>query len=129
MTYRELALVVCLSESAAEWRVVEQRIVAEPMRASGLVDDAAFHRSMIDAADLNAMNQRDGANKPRRAIRNAAQFLEEQPVVGFVRCSRSGKSRRVDTRRGAERIHRQPGIVGEEESVHVRAVVAGFGNS
>src|SRR5215467_13773952 len=49
MAYRELLIIARLAESAAERLVKEQRIVAEPVRSARLIDDAAFHRSVIDA--------------------------------------------------------------------------------
>jgi len=48
------------------------------------MEDRAFHRAPVYAAQASVLHQGDGADKAGRAVLGAAQFLEEDAVVGLV---------------------------------------------
>src|SRR5580704_933199 len=105
------------SESTAEGRIVEQRIVSEAIFAARGEQDFAFHFTSKVRDDLRALRQRDHADKSRAAILDALHLFEQQPVVFHVARFRTGEASRMYSGRTAERIHYQTGVFREYEAV------------
>src|SRR5262249_42980686 len=125
MTEREFLLGGRFAERAAEGRAEKKRVVTEAARSAGLVDNGAFHRTAIHV-DPPFLHKRDRAYESRDAVRNAAQFLQQQTVVRIVGGAWPGEARRIDAGRSAERIHLESGIVREQRAGSVRRVVQRF---
>ena len=73
------------AEGAAERFVVKQRIVAEAVRgraASSRMRPSTEPRNVCTT--FAVLHQRDHAHESRRAIRDAAQPLQQQRVVGRI---------------------------------------------
>src|SRR5438034_8926426 len=70
-----------LSERPAVRRVVEQRIVAESLRAARLLENRSFDDTAKRATQLSAVNQRDHANETRAPVVAAPQIPQPAPRV------------------------------------------------
>src|SRR4051794_36175631 len=110
MAYGELLLVGGFPEGAAEGLVVEERVVAEAASAARVVDNPPFDSSPIDTAHVACLDQRNGTDEAGGPVRDAAQILEQQPVVRLVGGVFARVARRVDAGRSAERVDFQAGI-------------------
>jgi len=93
----------------------KERIVSEASRAARLMENGPFHRAAVDAAQAAVFHQSDGADKAGRPVLGAAQFFEEQPVVGFVIAVMPAVPGGADSRLAGQSIHLQARIVGEKE--------------
>src|ERR1019366_6927542 len=114
------------SESEAERRRVEQRIVSEARGAARLVEDDARHRPAKDAAETFAFDQRDYAHEARVPVGYASQLFEQQQVVGLVGRVRAGEAGGMNAGGAAERVHFQARIVREEQAGCVGGIMARF---
>ncbi len=114
------------SESEAELRTVEERIVSEAGGAARLFEDDARHRAAKDATEMLAFDERDYADETCGAVGHAAQLFEQQAVVGLVGGVGAGEAGGMNAGRAAERVHFQARIVGEEQAGCIRGVVTRF---
>ena len=81
MTERKLLLRRGLTESTAELGTVEKRIVTESTLAANLVDDRSLDFAAVHTEHPPTLYQSDRADKARRPILHAAQFLQQQSIV------------------------------------------------
>src|SRR5690606_36055195 len=96
----------------------------EALRALRLERDATFHvaLSRVDLALRRA--ERNRTHEPRAPVlrRDALQLAQQLAIAVGVRRVLPGVARREHARRSAERIDRQPGIVGEGQQAALLGV-------
>src|SRR5690242_8469163 len=104
MAARILLLRWQFRERTAQRWIVEQGVVAEAVRAARRLGNPALHAPMKSLYELAVLNQSDDGPVPCRAIGYAAQFLQQQAIVGFVARAIARETGGADTRRAAQRV-------------------------
>ena len=128
MANRQLLLFGSFAKGAIERWVVEERVITEAPGAARRIEHLAFHRAFVNTAHFAAFHQRYRTHESRAPVANAAQSLEQEPVVVFICGVQTGKACGVDAGGSIERVHHQSGIVGEYRTGRERRVMARFEN-
>jgi len=102
-----------LAEAASERLIVKQRIVTEATRAASFLENPPFHRASECAHQLAILHQRDHAHEACGAIQDIRQARQQQSIVRRISSVRTREACRAYSRRSAQRIHFQAGIIGE----------------
>src|SRR6266540_661780 len=99
MAHGGFSRAVELGQRAAERRVKEDRVVAEPVRPSRLAGDFSFHDSLRLEQEVVSCRDRDVADEPRSAAGHAALAKELLDSPELRRVVSAVPARRVDAGR------------------------------
>src|SRR5437868_5669549 len=100
----------------AALREEENRVVAEPVRATGRVCDPTFEDTLLDPKPTVGSEERDGAAEAggARLVRHPLQLSQQLRHAVGIAPTRPRVTRAVNARRAAQRIHLQAGVVGKD---------------
>ncbi len=119
-----------LGSGGAEPDRLEDRVIAEPARATRLSEHAAFPRAMRDQRRRivgGAHECDDALIVPRPTFRrNIAQLVEQLQQIGLIGRMLAGISRRIHTRPTVERIDLDARVVGNRRKARELRRVARF---
>src|SRR5258708_24734641 len=104
------------AKGASEWWIEKERIVAEAIHASWYFQKLAFHRAAECIDQFSVGTKRDHTNKPRCPVDYALHPFQQHPVIRLVYGIRASVTRGVNSRRSAQCIHLQAGIVHKQLS-------------
>ena len=116
------------AKSGLEGRVVKQRVITEAAGATRCIEHLAFHRAFVKPRTSPCSTS--AITHTNRALRllDAAQSLEQEPIVVFIGGVWTGKARGVDSGRAIECVNHQSRIVGKDRTGCVRRVMTRFEN-
>ena len=121
MGYSPLGRRICLTKGPAQVITEEQRVVAEPVRPTGVANDPPLRHAITNQLRSIRPNQHQHTPKPccPSPIGHILQRFQYLGAINLrnalLKSVQSAKSFRKNTRRPAQRINLQPGIIRQHE--------------